>query len=334
MFCVKSAPPFTNTNKITNLVAEISTLTGQIIIISDLTDALHLRRQNRIKTIQSSLAIENNTLSIEQVTAVLNGKTVLAPPNEILEVVNAGKAYDLMASLNPFSIDDLLKAHGQMMEGLRIDAGNFRTGGVGVVRGDKVIHLAPPADLVWPHMKNLFDWVKETDLHPLISSSIFHYEFEFIHPFSDGNGRMGRYWQSLLLSHWKSIFAWLPIEVVVKNQQNEYYQALQKAQSLADDAVFVEFMLNAILASLQEQYQSVQESMQVSVQDNQSIAKLLAALGSRTLSADELMQRVGLKSRDGFRRNWLKPALELGLIEMTIPDKPNSRNQRYRRVNK
>ena len=258
-------PPFTNTIKITNLATEISNLVGQLVVMSDLADILHLRRENLIKTIQSSLAIENNTLTIEQVTAVLNGKRVLAPPNEILEVQNAGNAYDLMPSLDPYSIEDLLKAHGEMLKGLKSDAGHFRTSAVGVMRGQEVIHMAPPANLVWPHMKNLFEWVKQTEYHPLISSSIFHYEFEFIHPFSDGNGRMGRYWQSILLSNWKSIFAWIPVESVIYDRQSQYYQALQETQRATDDAVFVEFMLSAILDAVKEQYQNMQDNMQVNM---------------------------------------------------------------------
>ena len=328
----KYSPPFIPTEKIINLVAEISALVRHIIIIEDLSDTLRLRKENRIKSIQSSLAIENNTLTVEQVTAVLNGKKVLAPPNDIREVVNAGTAYELMASLNPYAMDDLLKAHGVMMEGLKLDAGQFRDGEVGVFAGSKVIHMAPPASLVWPHMHNLFSWLKNTDAHPLISSSLFHYEFEFIHPFSDGNGRIGRFWQSLILSHWQSIFAWIPIETVIKERQSEYYRALQETQSIGDAAIFVEYMLSAILEALKEQFKSVQENVHVSVQENQNITKLLAALGNRTLSASEIMQRVGIKSRDGFRRNWLNPALELGVIERTISENPRDRNQRYRKV--
>jgi Fic family protein len=285
------SPPFTNTIKITNLAAEISNLVGQLVVMSDLADILHLRRENRIKTIQSSLAIENNTLTIEQVTAVLNGKRVLAPPNEILEVQNAGNAYDLMPFLDPYSIEDLLKAHGEMLKELKSDAGRFRTGEVGVMRGQEVVHMAPPANLVWPHMKDLFEWVKKTEYHPLISSSIFHYEFEFIHPFSDGNGRMGRYWQSILLSNWKSIFTWIPVESVIYGRQSQYYQALQESQSAADDAVFVEFMLSAIFDAVNEQYQNMQDNMQVNMQDNKRVAKLVLALGERTLSAIEINQR-------------------------------------------
>ena len=327
----KYNPPFTPTSKVINLVSEISALVSHIIIIKDLPDSLRLRRENRIKSIQSSLAIESNTLTIAQVTAVLNGKIVFAPPNEIREVMNAGQAYDLMPSLDPYSIDDLLRAHSVMLEALKEDAGYFRAGQVGVFADDRVVHMAPPAQFVWPNMQNLFEWLKETDYHPLISSSLFHYELEFIHPFSDGNGRMGRYWQTLILSHWKSIFTWLPVETVIKKRQSEYYQVLRESQTGTSCTPFVEFMLSAILDALNEQRATIQDSIQENVQDNQRVAKLLAALGERTLSANELQQRLGMKNRVNFLKNWLQPALELDVIEQTIPDKPSSKNQKYQK---
>ena len=165
----------------------------------------------------------------------------------------------------------------------------------------------------------------------LISSSLFHYELEFIHPFSDGNGRIGRYWQTLILSHWKSVLAWLPVETVIKKRQSEYYQVLRDSQNGPSCTPFVEFMLSAILDALEEQRETIQDSILDSVQDNQRVAKLLAALGERTLSANELQKRVGMKNRVNFLKNWLQPALELGVIEQTIPDKPSSKNQRYRK---
>ena len=327
----KYKPPFTATSKVINLISEISSLVSHIIIIEELSDGLRLRRQNRIRTIQSSLAIENNTLTVAEVTAVLNGKKVLAPPNEIREVISAGRAYELMPSLDPYSINDLLKAHAAMLEGLKEDAGHFRTGQVGVFAGDQVIHMAPPAQFVRPNMINLFTWLKETDDHPLISSSLFHYELEFIHPFSDGNGRMGRYWQTLILSRWQSVLAWLPVETVIKERQSEYYQVLRESQTGPSCAPFVEFMLSAILDALKEQREAIQDSIHENVQDNQQAAKLLAVLGDRTLSASDLQKRLGMKNRANFSKNWLQPALEMGLIEQTIPDKPRSKNQRYKK---
>ena len=331
----KYRPPFIPTAKAINLISEISSLVSHIIIIEDLSDGLRLRRQNRIRTIQSSLAIENNTLTVAEVTAVLNGKKVLAPPNEIREVISAGRAYELMPSLDPYSIDDLLKAHAAMLEGLKEDAGYFRTGQVGVFAGDQIIHMAPPAQFVRPHMENLLAWLKVTDDHPLISSSLFHYELEFIHPFSDGNGRMGRYWQTLILSRWQSVLAWLPVETVIKERQSEYYQVLRESQTGSNCAPFVEFILLAIFDALKEQREtiqdSIQENVQENIQDDQRTAKLLAVLGERTLSLSEMLKRLGMKNRANFMKNWLQPTLEMGLIEQTIPEKPSSKNQRYRK---
>ena len=325
------APPFILNTKIVHLIAEISALVERITIAEDVSARLLLRRKNRIKTIQSSLAIEANTLSVEQVTAVLDGKKVLAPPNEIREVVNAGHAYELMPSLNPYAIDDLLRAHCAMMEGLKIDAGQFRTGQVGVMAGDTVIHMAPPANFVRTHMHNLFAWAKATDDHPLISSSLFHYEFEFIHPFSDGNGRMGRYWQSLLLSKWKDLFAWIPVETVIKDRQSAYYHALAESTRKGDGAIFVEFMLSAIQTTL-DTLEAHQRSDQDSDQDSDQVKALLHALENRTLSAAELMNKIGVSHRTNFRKNYLNPALAQNLIERTIPDKPNSSKQKYRKA--
>lgn len=208
-------PPFTPTNRIFSLATEIGVKVGKLEIKEN-RDGLRLRRENRLRSIHSSLAIENNMLSLDEVADVINGKRVIAPPRDIVEAKNAYNTYGLMESLNPFSVEDLLKAHGVMMAGLiespEEDAGQFRTGGVGVFSSDgELIHMAPPPELVRGHMANLLRWAKTTDLHPLIASSIFHYEFEFIHPFADGNGRLGRFWQSLLLSNWQGVFAWLPV---------------------------------------------------------------------------------------------------------------------------
>ena len=199
-------PPFKITEKMTILIGEISEEIGRISVLHGKNGNLHLRRENRIKTIHSSLAIEHNSLSLEQVTAILDGKRVLGNPNEIKEVKNAYEAYELLTKLNPFSVKDLLNAHRLMMNELIKENGKFRTKGVGVFAGKKVVHVAPPADLVPKHMDNLIRWYETSSVHPLIKSAVFHYEFEFIHPFADGNGRMGRMWHTLLLGKWKKIF--------------------------------------------------------------------------------------------------------------------------------
>ena len=328
-------PPFHMTDKMISLIAEISEQVGRITVLQKGTISPHLRRENRIRTIHASLTIEHNSLSLEQVTAIIDGKRVLGNPNEIQEVQNAYEAYELMLRLTPSSVDDLLKAHKLMMNGLVPEKGKFRSGGVGVFDGEVLIHLAPPAEFVPEHIHNLFTWYQQSELHPLIKSAVFHYEFEFIHPFADGNGRMGRMWHSLLLSKWKELFFWLPIEELIQSRQKEYYDALGAADKQADSAGFVELMLEIIRDSL-ESVTAVgrstdQDGDQVTDQDNTSVERLLSALGNDTLSATELMERLGLSHRPTFRKNYLHPALEQNLIERTIPDKPNSKNQKYRK---
>lgn len=328
-------PPFHMTDKMTSLIAEISEQVGRITVLQEGTISPHLRRENRIRTIHSSLAIEHNSLSLEQVTAILDGKRILGNPNEIKEVQNAYQAYELMLHLDPSSVDDLLKAHKLMMNGLVSENGKFRSGGVGVFDGEVLIHMAPPAEFASEHILNLFAWYQQSELHPLIKSAIFHYEFEFIHPFADGNGRMGRMWHSLLLGKWKELFFWLPIEELIQSRQKEYYDALGVADKQADSAGFVELMLEIIRDSLSEvtvvgRFYD-QDNAQVTDQDKTPIGRLLSALGDNTLSASELMERLGLSHRPTFRKNYLNPALEQNLIERTIPDKPNSRNQKYKK---
>ena len=328
-------PPFHMTDKMISLIAEISEQVGRITVLQEGTIGPHLRRENRIRTIHSSLAIEHNSLSLEQVTAILDGKRVLGNPNEIKEVQNAYDAYELMLRLNPASVDDLLKAHKLMMNGLVSENGKFRFGGVGVFDGEVLIHMAPPAEFVPEHIHNLFAWYQQSELHPLIKSAVFHYEFEFIHPFADGNGRMGRMWHSLLLGKWKDLFFWLPIEELIQSRQKEYYDALGAADKQADSAGFVELMLEIIRDSLTEvtvvDRSTDQHGDQVTDQDKIPTERLLSVLGDKTLSATELMDRLGLSHKPNFRKNYLNPALEQNLIERTVPDKPNSRNQKYKK---
>ena len=239
-------PPFQMTDEITNLVAEVSELIGIVSVDERFTPNPQLRRQNRILSIYSSLAIEQNTLSLSQVTAVIEGKRVLGPPKDIQEVRNAFEAYEKLTALNPESIDDLLLAHRLMMKDLIPDAGCFRSGNVGVFRNGQLIHAGTPADYVPEVIRQLFDWLRATTLHPLIKAAIFHCEFEYIHPFSDGNGRTGRLWHSLILQQWRPILAWLPVENMVHEHQEEYYQALNIAQHNGETEGFVSFMLRLL----------------------------------------------------------------------------------------
>ena len=243
-------PPFTVSPKAINLIASISSQIERYAIKMEQEDTLRLRRANRIKTIHSSLAIEGNTLSEGEVQAVLEGKTVVAPLKEIQEVRNAIKTYELYPKLDPFSIQDLLLAHGTMMAGLVDEAGVFRKGGVGVFDGDKPVHIAPPAERVRDLMNDLFVWLENADDHLLIRSCVFHYEFEFIHPFADGNGRIGRLWQSLILGRLNPIFEHLPVENMVYSNQQAYYNAINKSSYLADSGPFIDFMLEEILNAL------------------------------------------------------------------------------------
>lgn len=331
-------PPFHITDKMINLISEISEQVGRISLQKDQHINPHLRRENRIRTIHSSLAIEHNTLTLEQVTAIIDGKRVLGNPNEVREVQNAYEAYEMMIQFDPASIEDLLTAHRVMMGGLMKENGCFRSGGVGVFDGDVLIHMAPPAEFVPEQIRQLFEWYQRSSMHPLIKSAVFHYEFEFIHPFADGNGRIGRMWHSLLLGQWKEVFFWLPIEELIKSRQQEYYDSLAQADKDADSAVFAELMLEIIRDTLSEaeviHKQTDQDSDQDSDQDNDFVRELLKVMGNQTLSAAELMKRLGLSHRPTFRKNYLTPALKAGLIERTIPDKLSSRNQKYRKVRK
>ena len=245
-------PNFTVSAKAVSMVAEISALIERYAIIREAAESLKLRRANKIKTIQSSLAIEGNTLSVKQVTDILDGKRVVAPLREIQEVKNAIAAYDLFDQLDPYSIKDLLKAHKVMMTALIDEPGKFRSGGVGVFDGKKAVHIAPPAEFVPGQIKDLFKWLKSAPDHLLIKSCVFHYEFEFIHPFADGNGRLGRLWQSLILTKLHPLFQHLPIETMVHDNQPEYYQAINASSAKNDCGIFVDFMLNEILNAMKQ----------------------------------------------------------------------------------
>ena len=245
-------PPFTVSSEAINLIAEISSLIERYAIRLEQEDGLRLRKANRIKTIHSSLAIEGNTLTEGEVRDIIDGKNVVAPIKQIQEVKNAIATYELYPTLNPFSVKDLLKAHGVMMQALVDDAGRFRRGGVGVFGEQGIVHLAPPADRVPMLMNDLFDWLKTSKDHLLIRSCVFHYEFEFIHPFIDGNGRTGRLWQSLILGKLHPMFEHLPVENMVYANQQAYYDAITASTKAAQSGPFIDFMLGEIYKTLKE----------------------------------------------------------------------------------
>jgi Fic family protein len=245
-------PTFTVTPKALDLVAKIAEIVGELQGSGEYARNLHLRKANRLRSIQSSAAIEGNTLTLSQVTDIINGKRVLGKPREIQEIKNAHEAYEHLLEFDPYSEKAFLYAHKLMTEQLVDSAGRYRNKGVGVFDGGVLVHAGANEKFVPRLIADLFTWAKTTDLHPLIKSSIVHFEIEFIHPFMDGNGRIGRLWQTLILSEWNELFAWLPIETVVHENQQDYYDALGISGRLADSGAFIEFMLDAIYQALSE----------------------------------------------------------------------------------
>ena len=322
-------PPFNITNGMLTLVSKISEKIGKISVTSNMQAKPHLRKNNRIKSIHSSLKIEANSLTIGQVRDVINGKTVLGEKKEIQEVKNAYLAYEKLLEINPFDINELKNLHGVITKYLVDESGEFRGGEEGVFSGDKCIFMAPPARMVPELMANLFDWIScsKDEVHPLIMSAVFHYEFVFIHPFSDGNGRMARLWHSAFLTKWNPIFEYIPIESQIEEFQDEYYDAIAKCHTEGSSDTFILFILgqiNKILDTVAEQISSSAENI------SEYVKKLLDVMEyDMPYTLTSLMELLSLKSKETIRRHYIHPALELNLIQMTIPDKPQSRNQRY-----
>ena len=323
-------PPYQINNEMLNLIAEISTQLGQVLHYQDLSAYPRLRRNNRIESIHSSLAIEANSLPLGSVRDVIAGKSVTGPAKEIQEVKNAYAAYEELEHINPYSLQDLLRIHGIMTANLVREAGRFRSGEEGVFANGQCIFMAPPARLVPGEMENLFAWLQKESksMQPLLLSSIFHYEFVFIHPFADGNGRMARLWQTALLAQWQPIFAYLPVENQIYRYQTEYYEAISQSHRAGASTPFIIFMLKMIKDVLAELL-----SKDMLTENDEYIKRLLAVMEyDIPYKAKELQEKLGLKSTAGLKRNYLDPALREGLIAMTIPDKPTSRNQKYCRV--
>jgi Fic family protein len=249
-------------------------------------------------------------------------------------VRNAFATYEAMENWDARVETHLLAAHKLLMQGLVDETGRYRSGGVGIFRGKELVHMAPPAKRVPQLMADLLDWLRNTSEHPLVASCIFHYEFEFIHPFADGNGRMGRLWQTLILRQWKPLLAYLPVETVIHTRQEDYYRVLAAADQQAEATPFVEFMLGALRDAVGEALSTDQDSDQVSNQVSDQVAALIHALGTVELGSNHLMLTLGLSHRPAFRQNYLNPALEAGWIERTQPDSPRSPTQRYRLTSK
>ena len=314
-------PPFKITSKIIDYISRISEKIGEINSLENSPHQVKLRKENRIKTIHSSLAIENNSLTIEQITAIIDGKRVLGSQNEIQEVKNAIQAYELLLTLNPYEEKDLLKAHSLMMQDLVSNNGKYRNEGVGIFDGNQVVHLAPPADRVPLLMADLFNWLKTSDVHPLIKSCVFHYEFEFIHPFQDGNGRMGRLWQTVILKEWKEVFVWIPVESLIKENQSEYYNALNSSDKEADSSSFIEFMLSLLLKTIEEIIETEKKvTAKVSVKVTVNQQKILDVIKENPfVTQEELAQIIGL-SRKSIIQN-MKKLQENGLLKRVGADK-------------
>lgn len=322
-------PPFSITNAMLQSVASISEKLGQINTTHQLEARPHLRRNNKIKSIHSSLKIEANSLSLSQVRDVINGHLVLGEKKEIQEVKNAYAAYEHIQDINPYDVKELLKYHGIMTKYMVEEAGEFRQGEEGVFNGTECIFMAPPPRLVPGLVKDLFAWMKreKMNIHPLILAAVFHYEFVFIHPFSDGNGRMARLWHTAMLSKWKPIFEFIPIESQIEKFQDEYYDAIAKCHVEGESTIFIEFML--------QQFDHVLDEITGQLLDDSElidgyVRELLNVMEyDMSYTANDIMKRLGIKSKETFRKNYMNPALEHHLVEMTVPDKPRSRNQRY-----
>lgn len=323
------SPPYTISNQMLELVASISEKVGKISSHNGLESKPHLRRNNRIQSIHSSLKIEANSLSLSEVRDVINGQLVLGSQKEIQEVKNAYNAYEQIEDINPFSSTDLKKIHSIMTHLVVEESGVFRKGEEGVFAGDKSIFVAPPPRMVPELMKNLFSWMKKNrdNVHPLIMSAVFHYEFVFIHPFADGNGRMARLWHTVLLYNWRKVFAYIPLESRIEKFQEDYYDVIDKCHINGNSDLFIEFIFKQIDRILDDIIIQVNKS---GADMSEYVIRMLNCMEyDIPYTANSIMKQLGLKSKETFRKNYMNPAMELGLVQMTLPDKPNSKNQRY-----
>lgn len=326
----KYIPPFEISNEMLKKVSDIMEKIGKLDSFTNLDKTPYLRKQTKINSVHSSVAIENNPLSLEQVKDVINGKLVIGKQKDIQEVKNAYKAYEMLKDINPYSIEDLKKVHGVMTFLVEEVSGEFRTTSEGVFDDNgNCIFVCPPGDRVNSLMNDLFEWLNENKdtIHPLILSSIFHYEFVFIHPFTNGNGRTVRLWQNSILYKWKDIFEYLPIESKIHKYQDEYYNSIALCHKNANSNVFIEFMLKMIDETLDE---AISTSPLPITNETININKLLDAMESgKPMTATEIMEKLGIKSKETLRGQYLDPAIKQGLVNLTNPDKPTSKNQMY-----
>ncbi len=311
-------PPFEITPEIINLISEISEKIGSL----NTKKVVKLRKISKIQTLIGTLKIEGIEADEEKVTALLEGKRVLATQREIAEIKGAIALYENIDTFDYKNELDLLKAHKILMQDVLKDAGKYRTKNVGVGNEKEITHIAPPARNVPKLMSDLFEWLKVTKLHPLIVSSVFHYEFEFIHPFVDGNGRIGRFWQTLILYNWKNVFEYLPIESLIYENQDEYYSAIEKSTQIGSSTPFIEFMLKIILDTLN----TPQATPQATPQDEKE--RKIIEFCQIPRSRKEIAEYLGIKDRK-YLKEILDRLINKNLLQMTIPDKPTSPKQRY-----
>ncbi|MDR1084793.1 MAG: Fic family protein [Deltaproteobacteria bacterium] len=320
-------PAFNITSQLLNLVAETAEDVGRYSSLSEEKLTPSVNRIRRLRAVRSSVAIEGNTLTMDQVLEVIRGEESAASPLEVEEVKNAFAAYEAMDSWDYSSQEDLLAAQRLMTSGLMEKPGRFRSSGAGVYNGDELVYTAPSAEKVPGLVAGLFNWLSATPDHPLVAASVFHYELEFIHPFEDGNGRMGRLWQTLILGAWKPLFACLPVEAVIFDNRSTYYRVLGESDRLGHSTPFLEFMIWAVGEALRNN-QKIDPDDMVMEQVGRVLKVLSQADGP--LTALEIMAGLHLTHLHGFRTNFLNPAMERGLIERTETKSPTNPNQKYR----
>jgi len=322
-------PPYTITEMAKAFLTKIEELLVHLEYGTGFKKNIQLHMENRLRTIHSSCAIEGNNLSLSEVRDIISGKAVIGTPKDIQEVKNAYDTYAKLMSFDPYSITDFLEAHRLMTDGLISESGKFRSGDVGVYSGGTIVHMGARPHLVQGLIANLFAWAKQSELHPIFISTIIHYEIEVIHPFADGNGRMGRLWHTLLLAKWKEVLAWLPMESTIYNKRPQYYKALQDSGVVNDCAIFMEYCLSAILETITIQFKQQEKALANLSEIQKGILKILQ---KSSLSRKEIFAAIGISGDSRAYKRHIEPLMALGLIEMTVPDKPNSRVQRYRIV--
>ena len=328
---MSNEPPYTITIKAADYLTKIVETVTRLELGTEFKRDFQLHRNNRVRTIHASLAIEGNSLSLNDVTAVIEGKRIAGKQEDIKEVKNAYEAYDNIMTYDPYSVDNFLLAHKLISQDLLSESGKFRSGDVGVFNGDKAVHIGARPQFVPKLVKALFDWAKKSELHPILKSAIIHYEIETIHPFTDGNGRIGRLWQTLLLTKWKDVFAWIPMETVLNENRTRYYEAIEASRKVNDSATFIEFTLSALYEVITEQERHQVEHQEKHQDEISNLQKsILGFLKNKDMSRKEIFSKIGITGDSRSFKRHITPLITQGLIEMTIPDKPNSKLQKYR----